>query len=364
MLSIVMIQGMALCHLRRGKTVLPPGLEDCHGHCIGQVQAALAGTHRQPQLLGGRKAFAQGRRQAAGLRAEDQPVAGLPGHVVHRARAARGQREQACRVGAFGVQKGRPAGMAPQRGVLVVVEACAAHVLVVHRKAQRLDQVQRAAGVGRQADDVARVGRDFGFNEDDMEHGGIVAGPCAAQPGLSFRAGEDHGRDVGGPGLAQGLRSGVERGAAGHHVVHQHHALAAQGGRAQRLHGEGTLHVAQALGTVEFGLRQRVPGAQQQRGVGGARGQLLCQKQGLVEATRGQPLAREWHWQHIAGLLQRRLHPRRAAHQGGERVRPARLAAKLELCYAVRPRPDVGHGSQAGVQRRGLDQAGSAPQDA
>ena len=46
-----------------------------------------------------------------------------------------------------------------------------AQQLVVHRKAERLDQVQRAAGVGGQAYHVAGVGRDFGFDQDDVEHG-------------------------------------------------------------------------------------------------------------------------------------------------------------------------------------------------
>jgi hypothetical protein len=34
--------------------------------------------------------------------------------------------------------------------------------------------MQGATGVGRQADDVARVGRDFGVDEDDVEHAPIV----------------------------------------------------------------------------------------------------------------------------------------------------------------------------------------------
>jgi hypothetical protein len=34
--------------------------------------------------------------------------------------------------------------------------------------------MQGAASVGRQADDVARVGRNFGVDEDDVEHDGIV----------------------------------------------------------------------------------------------------------------------------------------------------------------------------------------------
>ena len=48
----------------------------------------------------------------------------------------------------------------------------ALELLVVHRKAERFDQVQRAAGVGREPDHVAGVGRDLGVDEDDVEHVG------------------------------------------------------------------------------------------------------------------------------------------------------------------------------------------------
>jgi hypothetical protein len=65
--------------------------------------------------------------------------------------------------------------MATQLCVLMVIKACTSHVLVIHRKSQGLHQVQRAAGVGRQADHVARIGRDFGLNEDDVKHGGYCA---------------------------------------------------------------------------------------------------------------------------------------------------------------------------------------------
>ncbi len=54
--------------------------------------------------------------------------------------------------------------------ILVVVQPGAAHVAVFHAKAQGLDQMQGAACVGTQADDVAGVGRDFGVDEDDVEH--------------------------------------------------------------------------------------------------------------------------------------------------------------------------------------------------
>ncbi|EDT11909.1 hypothetical protein BgramDRAFT_1515 [Paraburkholderia graminis C4D1M] len=55
-------------------------------------------------------------------------------------------------------------------GVLVIVEAGAAQLGVVERKAERLDQMQTCAGVRTQADDVAGVRRNFRFDENDIEH--------------------------------------------------------------------------------------------------------------------------------------------------------------------------------------------------
>ena len=59
----------------------------------------------------------------------------------------------------------------------MVVEAGAPQQLVVHRKAERLHQVQLAAAVGGQADHVAGVGRDLRFDEDDAEHRGLTSSP-------------------------------------------------------------------------------------------------------------------------------------------------------------------------------------------
>ena len=53
---------------------------------------------------------------------------------------------------------------------LVIVEAGAPELFVFHREAERLDEVQPRAGVGGEADDVARVGRDLGVDENDVKH--------------------------------------------------------------------------------------------------------------------------------------------------------------------------------------------------
>src|SRR5271169_936858 len=55
----------------------------------------------------------------------------------------------------------------PATHTLVVVESGAPQFAVAEAKPQRLDQVQLGAGVGREADDVAGVGRDFRLHQDD-----------------------------------------------------------------------------------------------------------------------------------------------------------------------------------------------------
>ncbi len=59
-----------------------------------------------------------------------------------------------------------------QTRVFVIVQAGALELLVAEVKAQGLDQVQARAGIGAQADHIARVGRNFGLEQDDIEDGG------------------------------------------------------------------------------------------------------------------------------------------------------------------------------------------------
>ena len=53
---------------------------------------------------------------------------------------------------------------------LLIVQARAAHGLLVDVEAERRDQVQARAGVGAQADHVAGVRRDLGLVQDDVKH--------------------------------------------------------------------------------------------------------------------------------------------------------------------------------------------------
>ena len=56
------------------------------------------------------------------------------------------------------------------RRVFVIIQPRAAHMLVVERKPQRSNQMQTRTGIRTQADDIAGVGRDFGFVQDHVKH--------------------------------------------------------------------------------------------------------------------------------------------------------------------------------------------------
>ena len=58
-----------------------------------------------------------------------------------------------------------------QLGELAVIQAGAAHRLARELEAERPHQMQRAAAIGRQAHDVAGVGRNLRLKKHDVEHG-------------------------------------------------------------------------------------------------------------------------------------------------------------------------------------------------
>ena len=72
---------------------------------------------------------------------------------------------------------------------LVVVEPAAAQETVVHREAQRLDEMQARPDVRRKPDDVARVGRDLRVNEDDLHAANLTDAGARANPKGCSRAG-------------------------------------------------------------------------------------------------------------------------------------------------------------------------------
>lgn len=128
------------------ETVLTPGFVDGHRHGVGEVEAAAALAHRQAHAL----LFWQGAthflRQAAAFRAEQKGIARQIGHFMEWLRALGGEGEYPRLADAF--KAGLEAGVALQRGVLVVIQPSTAQAFIVQLEADWLDQVQVTAAVG------------------------------------------------------------------------------------------------------------------------------------------------------------------------------------------------------------------------
>ena len=67
-------------------------------------------------------------------------------------------------------QAGIEIAVNPYLGEVVVVEARALQTLVIEAEAEWFHQMQRRSGVGAQPDCVARIGRYFGFIQDEVDH--------------------------------------------------------------------------------------------------------------------------------------------------------------------------------------------------
>ncbi|MPN04156.1 hypothetical protein SDC9_151392 [bioreactor metagenome] len=215
--------------------------------------------------------------QAGRFAAEDEPVAGREARFGKRVRALGGEREHALGVGAFGFDQRGEGLVDLERGVFVVVEPGALQLLVVEFEAERLDEVELAAGVGGEADDVAGVGRDFGFDENDVQHAAIVVA-FAVVLGLAC-ARKHQCRNLAGARRANGFGGAVQGGTGGHHIVDEQHAAFAQQVLLFREHGKRMAQIAQPLRARQPGLRYRVLRAHQQVGVQCARQCKAARKQ-------------------------------------------------------------------------------------
>jgi len=141
-------------------------------------------------------------------------------------------------------------------------------------------------------------------------------------------------------------------------------APAADGGCAQRLQGEGSPQVAQAFGPRQPALGRGFPRSQQQGGVGLPRCESPCDLVCLIEAAFAQSSRREGHRQHHVRGIERGLDPRCAAQKRRERRGLSRVASELELRDAFGPRPGIGAGREARIERRGRPRALAAPRNA
>lgn len=156
---------------RRLHTLLPPGLEYRHRHRVRQVQAPLAGPHRQSQPLLRRKQRVVLGRQPGAFPPEHEHIARFEADVAHTALRLGRQRVD-MRGGRAGVVQRLLQGVVhSHRLPFVVIQPRPPHAGIVELESQRPHQVQLRTGIGAQADRIARVGRDLGTNEDDVEHG-------------------------------------------------------------------------------------------------------------------------------------------------------------------------------------------------
>src|SRR5690606_5059612 len=149
--------------------LLPPGLIHQHRRAVGQIQTAIPRKHRNPQYLLPRQRIAHGGRQPPTFRTEQEHIPRLVTYLAVTLLPLGAQGEHAGRLhgGEAAVQTG--VGLYP--GVFVIIQPGTAQPLVIQLETQWLDQMQLAAGIGAQTDDVARVGRDLGLEQGDMEHG-------------------------------------------------------------------------------------------------------------------------------------------------------------------------------------------------
>lgn len=83
----------------------------------------------------------------------------MPGSIAVETLAAGFDREQA-RL-AERLAAGGEIGMHPHGGDLVIVEPGTPQAAGIEAEPERLDEMQRGAGVGTEPDDVARVGRNL-----------------------------------------------------------------------------------------------------------------------------------------------------------------------------------------------------------
>jgi hypothetical protein len=128
-------------------------------------------AHRnaQPRVFGKLRDEVPG--QAARLAAERQHIARRVRDVVRRARGLCREGEPAARRAAIERCAARgEARMHAYLRVFVIVETRAAQLAIVHPESQRLDEMELGAGIRRQPDHVAGIGRDFGMDKDDGEH--------------------------------------------------------------------------------------------------------------------------------------------------------------------------------------------------
>ena len=154
-----------------GKAELAPRFIHCHGDRVGEIEAAARLQHRQAQSRCHRKFRENFKWQTACFGTKHKYIARLKADVVITHGAARGD----CKHATTGQRRPAMRPVIVQRKIHAgpVVHAGALELLVGQRKAERPDHMQPAAGIRAQSHHVAGVRRDFGFIQNDFQHGKI-----------------------------------------------------------------------------------------------------------------------------------------------------------------------------------------------
>ncbi len=154
-----------------GESGLTPCLVHHDGNGIGEIQAPIAGPHRNPKALVDRDCFQNRLRKAIPLGAEHGDIRRLVGDVGVIPSCSGGEREPSPRK--LGTNRFE-IGMNHDIGQLVIVESSPPQFSLLHPEPQWLDKMQRRSRVGTEPNDVARIRSDLGLNEDDMHPGSLA----------------------------------------------------------------------------------------------------------------------------------------------------------------------------------------------
>ena len=139
--------------------------------CLGVVKRIAIAQHRDALAALGRRGK-QWLGNTRALAAKDQVVSIAVGTLRIGAACLFGQQMQATigRGEVVARKKILPAGIGRHVQVLPVAQSGATHRLVVERKPQRLHQMQAGTGNHAGAADIARIGRNLGRVQHDVEH--------------------------------------------------------------------------------------------------------------------------------------------------------------------------------------------------
>ena len=155
------------------EALLPQRLIQHQGDAIGQIKRArLRVEHGDAQPVPAR--FGQnGLGQARSLVAKDQIILRGIAHFRVMARAALLDQPEP-RVRTQPLLEDRPTGPAMPLDLLPVIHSSPLQVTVIELESEWLDQVEQRAGGGAQAGHIAGIGRDFGFDEDNLHEQNLV----------------------------------------------------------------------------------------------------------------------------------------------------------------------------------------------